>query len=324
MKYIYVLTSSNDDYYYEQFLLSIVSLRFYNPHAHISVLIDSMTKENLINVRTEYEKIVSNIIIVNAPSKLSQKGISRWIKTSVKNYIDGDFLYIDCDTIITSNLNNNFPQEIKIGAILDTHVELSKHHLKHHFEHEDLKLNFNSSFELGMRYNGGVIFCRDSPETTEFYSNWHSLWEYSYNHGNHHDMPSLNQVNYKMNKIITELDGIWNCQITHNGLPFLYNAKIIHYYATAFNFINSPFLLASNDILSQIKQTGTIPGKASSLIENPKTAFEPDSRIVSGEAELDVINSKFFSVLLRLRKKKPDFFKAFNNFIIYILSRIRT
>ena len=316
MKYVYVLTSSEKDVYYEQFFLSVTSLRLHNPQAFIVVLVDSKTKEGLTGKRSGYEKVVSETVTIIAPQELSQKEVSRWIKTSMRKYVAGDFFYIDCDTIITEGLDGDFPQGIKLGAVLDTHLLLSEHHLASHFKQEDKKLNFCSSFEMGLRYNGGVIFCRDVPETDEFFSRWHSLWLFSNRNGNSQDMPSLNQANYEMGGIITELNGKWNCHITYNGLPFLFDAKIIHYIATAFDFIDCPFLPASQDVLFSVKETGVISLETIDLLKNPKSAFEYKSRIISDKAELDVVNSKIFLLLLILRKKKPAFFKSLNSFAI--------
>ena len=324
MKYVYVLTSSINDLYYEQFFLSIVSLRLHNPKACIISLIDSKTKESLTGTRSGYEKYITEITVINAPESLSQKEVSRWIKTSVNKYVSGDFLYIDCDTVIAGNLDFNFPSDIKIGAILDTHVPLSKHHLDQHFKAEDKKLNFLSSIETDKRYNGGIIFCRDTAGSSEFYEKWHTLWQFSLKNGNHHDMPALNQANYEMGGIITEISDEWNCQITHNGLPYLSGAKIIHYYATALNFVTCPFIPASSKVLSFIKENGTFSDEIMEMLKNPKSAFEQDSRIISGEAELDVVNSKIFSFFLRLRKKKPAFFKSLNSFIIKIISKVHS
>jgi len=317
MKYVYILASSSEkDLYYEQFFLSISSLRLHNPQAFIVVLVDSKTKEGLTGKRSGYEKIVSETITITVPQEFSQKEASRWIKTSMKKYISGDFLYIDCDTVVAENLDNSFPPELKLGAVLDTHRPLSEHHHAPHFKQEDLKLKFCSSFETGLRYNGGVIFCRDSQETDDFFSRWHSLWLFSNKNGDSQDMPSLNQANYEMGGIIAELDGKWNCQITYNGLPFLFGAKIIHYIATAFDFIDCPFLPASKTVLLSLKETGVISAETTELLKNPKSAFVCKSRIISDDAELDVVNSKIFFLLLILRKKKPAFFKSLNSFVV--------
>ena len=315
MKYVYVLTSSQDDLYYEQFFLSVASLRLHNPQAFIVALIDSKTKKGLTDKRSGFERVVSETVTITAPQELSQKEVSRWIKTSMKKYVSGDFLYIDCDTIIAEKLDDNFPLEVKVGAILDTHVPLSRHHKAQHFKYEDIALKF-TSFKMGVRYNGGVIFCRDCPEGDEFFSRWHSLWLFGNKNGNSQDMPSLNQANHEMGGIISELNGKWNCHITYNGLPFLFDAKIIHYIATAFDFIDCPFLPASKTVLLSVKETGMISLKIMKLLENPKNAFEYKSRIISDDEELDVVNSKIFLLLLILRKKKPVLFKSLNSFAV--------
>ena len=323
MKYVYVLTSSENDNYYEQFFLSIASLRMFNPYANTIVLVDTQTDSSLKGNRSGYEKYISEKKIISVPNEFSQKESSRWMKTSIHHYVSGDFLFIDCDTIVTESLSHNFLPNIQIGAVLDNHVTLDKHYLKENFTTEDKKTGFSSSLETNVRYNGGLIFCKDDSPAREFFEKWHNLWNESRGKGCTQDMPSLNQANLEMGGIISELGGEWNCQISHNGLPYLSKAKLIHYYATALKTRESPFIFASNQVLGQIKKTGTIPIDILELLEDPKSAFEYESRILSGKAEIDVVDSKLFSFLLRLRKKKPKLFKASNSFFINVLTRIR-
>lgn len=312
MKFVYVLSSSHDDYYYEQALLSLTSLRLYNPDANIIILIDSKTKQNLTNIRTQYEKLVSEIQVVSPPVEFSQKEASRWIKTSIHKYVKGTFLFIDCDTIITEKLTQDFSSDIKIGAVLDTHVTLEHHHLKEAFQKEDIKAGFYSSVKSNIRYNGGLIFCKDDPIGSEFFEKWHSLWIEGRKRNCSQDMPSLNQANHEMGNIITELSGNWNCQISHNGLPYLHGAKIIHYYATSLITQTSPFVIASDSVFKKIKDMGTIPDEVMKLLENPKAAFDSESRIVAGKVALDIVNSNIFAKLLWLRNKKPHIFDFLN------------
>ena len=203
MKYVYVLTSCEKDTYYEQFFLSLTSLRLYNPEADIIVLIDNKTKSELSGIRSGYEKLISEIKIINVPCEYSQKESSRWIKTSLHHYISGDFIFIDCDTIITEKLEYNFPPEIKIGAILDTHVTLENHHLRINFQKEDIKAGFSSSLKINKRYNGGIILYQDDTQSSIFFEKWHSLWIEGVKSGCSQDMPSLNQANFLMNDFIS-------------------------------------------------------------------------------------------------------------------------
>jgi hypothetical protein len=315
MKYVYVLASSETDLYYEQFFLSVVSLRLYNPAAKIVLLLDAFTKKGLAGDRSGYEKIVSDVVVIDPPHGLSQKETSRWIKTSMGQYITGDFLYIDCDTIIADNLDCTFSDDIKIGAILDSHVPFTEHYYYRQFRDENLKLGFDSIMKTDAYYNGGIIFCKNSPESYTFFEKWHSLWKETLNNGNSQDMPSFNRANYELNNIITEIGGEWNCQICNNGLPFLYHAKILHYFATSLDFLTSPFILSSKNVLSSIKKSGTISTEILGKLQDPKSAFELKSKVIADKDVLKIIDSSIFSVLRRLRKKNKKMFEIFDGFV---------
>ncbi|MDR2943173.1 MAG: hypothetical protein LBV17_11340 [Treponema sp.] len=323
MKCVYVLTSSENDYYYEQFFLSMASMRLYNPDAEVVVLIDEKTKEGLAGKRSGYTQFVTETKIISVPPEYSQKQASRWIKTSINNYVSGDFLFIDCDTIITEKLTPVFSQEINIGAVLDTHVTLEKHHLRDYFKAEVEKAHFQSSFNKNTYFNSGIIFYRDNSRSREFFEKWHELWIQSNKQGVSVDQPSFNQADCDLRNIITELSGVWNCQISHNGLNFLNNAKIIHYYATSLLLLASPYKLASADVLLSIKETGKISAGITELLRNPLAAFEDNTRIVSGKYILDVFDSPMFKLLVWLRDCHNNFYKIINGTLRFFVNILK-
>jgi lipopolysaccharide biosynthesis glycosyltransferase len=326
MKYIYVLASSEDDLYYEQFFLSIVSLRLCNPAAEIVLLLDTFTKKNLTGNRTGYEKVVSDVVVIEPPRGLSQKESSRHIKTSMRQYITGDFLYIDCDTIIADDLSHVFLQNISIGAVPDCHTPFKKHHYYRQFRDENLRLGFSSILECDNYYNGGIIYCGDTPESYRFFERWHDIWNDCRKKGNSQDMPSFNRANYELHNIISEIDGKWNCQISNNGLTFLSQSKIIHYFATSLFFTESPFFFASKSVLSSIKETDVISSDIFKKLQDPRSAFELNSVIISDKDVLNVLNSSVFSVLRRVSKRSRRLFNAIDAFfyrISFILKQLR-
>ncbi|GMO69545.1 MAG: hypothetical protein Ta2A_17590 [Treponemataceae bacterium] len=308
MKYVYVLTSALSDLYYEQFFLSVTSMRMYNPDACVVLLTDTTTKKNLTGKRAGYAKLITEEKVISVPDSFNKKESSRWIKTSINRYVEGKFLFIDCDTIITGALaasfsDSNFPDSIKVGAVLDCHVPLSKHNLQFSFQNEDKNVNFVSSLLTDKRYNGGVIYCNgESKEGIDFFERWHNLWLKTCKMRNSQDMPSLNQANYELNDIITPLDDALNCQISHNGLPYLCAAKIIHYYATSLVSFDHPYLLASKAVLLSIKDSGVISPDIMELLKKPTLAFSEKVRIIADKTAIDVLESAFFSKLLWLRR----------------------
>jgi hypothetical protein len=311
MQYLYTLTSADKDTYYEQFLLSITSLKFLMPSSNIILLCDSKTKKTLIGKRTEYEKLVSDVIIADVP-EMPQVEVSRWVKTSMRRLVKGDFLFIDCDTIITDDLSSVTELGIQFGACLDKHSLIDKHGKKSNIIEIDKRLGF-TSYLSGKHFNSGVIFCADTPETRKTFDRWHELWLFSRSKNIQRDQPSFNMAVYENQSIFTELDGTWNCQIAYNGLPYLSNSKIIHYFASDMIFNSSPFLPASDKILKGIKETGAIPDEAFEFLKNPKTAFSPESRIIAGDDMLYVINSNFYEFIFLMRKKIPALFKFIND-----------
>jgi hypothetical protein len=314
MKYVYVLTSFESDRYYEQFFLSIVSLRLHNPTVKIILLLDALTEKRLIGKRIGYEKVISNTIIIDPPKGFSRKESSRWIKTSICQYVTGDFLYIDCDTVIAGDLDCSSFRGISIGAVPDCHVPFKKHRYYRQFRDENIKMGFNSILEYDNYYNGGVIYCGDTPDSQRFFERWHTLWNDCRKKGNSQDMPSFNRANYELHNIISEIGGEWNCQISNNGLPFLERAKIIHYFATSLVFVSSPFILSSGAVLSSIKKTGEIPPEIFTKLQNPKSAFESNSLIISDDDVLKILDSSIFSLLRRLRKWNKRLFEILDNF----------
>jgi lipopolysaccharide biosynthesis glycosyltransferase len=313
MQYLYVLVSTPRDIYYEQFLLSVTSLRLLMPDAEVILLCDSKTKENLIEKRCEYQKLVSNVIVAEVPGSMPQVEISRWVKTSMRRLVPGDFLFIDCDTIITEDLSSIAKPGIQFGACMDKHSPLDRHGRGDKIIERDKQLGF-TSYLSNRHFNSGIIFCTDIPETQKIFDRWHELWLYSNSKNVVRDQPSFNMAIYENASLFTELDGIWNCQISFSGLPFLTSSKIIHYFASDLILHKSPFMLASAEIFKKIKVAGVIPDEALELLKNPRAAFESDSRIIAGEDILYVLNSSSFEIMLWTKQKTPGLFNFVNRF----------
>jgi lipopolysaccharide biosynthesis glycosyltransferase len=295
MQYAYVLASDEKDFFLEQALLSIASLRLKIKNADIVVLIDDISANTLINARAEIYN-VAKVTTLQLPENLNKEQRSRWLKTSLRQYIRGDFLYIDCDTIVADDLFDIF-DDIIIGAVPDQHAVVENHPLKKRFYSLDKVLGFSSSIQTNKHFNSGVIFCRDTPSAHGFFDEWHKLWLLGVLRGVNVDQPSFNQASLNINNIIAELDGVWNCQIEYNGLRYLYNAKIIHYFSS--NKQEKPYLLADDPVLETIKKTGSIPQDVKDRLENPRAAFSENVRLISDTKMLAIINSSLFDLLIR-------------------------
>lgn len=325
MTYVYVLVSSRNDLYYEQALMSAFSLRNLMPEANIVLLVDNKTEDSINSPeqkRGEIKKYVSRIISVPFEENVSNAERSRLIKTSVPEYVDDDFLYIDCDTIIATDLSEIKNLPYNTAGILDGHVMLDGHIHKKYFLERDKKLGFHGTEAAGCNINGGVIFARKSEEAKNLFKAWNEAWKFSaYKKHDLHDQSALNEANYRTGLKMQLMDGIWNCQPSHGGLAFLENAKIIHYYSSEFSGKNyiPYYKLADKTLQERIKAEGTIPDDVKKMIENPKFQFNKvhlinDQRIVS------IMQSPAVFTLADIKAKLPWLF----NFIETICGGARS
>ena len=82
-KIVYVLVSSEKDYYFEEFLISYYSLKMYNPKTDVWLITDDVTSQriekflNILNVDVHK-------VSIDFASSISPRLRSRYIKTSIR------------------------------------------------------------------------------------------------------------------------------------------------------------------------------------------------------------------------------------------------
>jgi hypothetical protein len=274
---VYILTSKETDFYYEQFLISVTSLRLHSPSAFAVLLIDDKTATTLVGKRTAYKDLIDEIKVLDFPPETNSYYRSRYLKTKMRELIKGDFLYIDIDTVVADDLSEICNLQINIGAVYNCHCEIANNQQNRDWILDlDRLAGFDSAEKTGVYYNGGVIFCKDNAVASEFFQKWHELWLETFAKGINKDQPSLNQANYLMNCVVTPLSGEWNCQIVkQNALNYLPNAKIIHY----FNYLGEAniYRLGLPSVHKEIKKTGKLSDKVLEMLKNPKSCFTEDA-----------------------------------------------
>ena len=231
MKVVYVVVSTTGDTYYEQTLISAISLKKHNPAAQVYFLVDQDTARTLTGKRTLHEKLGVTVITVDVPTDMPNMQRSRFIKTSMNRWVEGSFFYIDGDTMICDTLDG-MDETIDVGMVADGHVEAEKHVrlavIKKHLR----KANFPFEFFDGNYYNGGFMWYSGSMRAERLLGLWHELWLKGYK-----KMPSdqsyLNEANRILRGAITEVSGIWNCQVNlPHFIKYVFDAKVLHYFST--------------------------------------------------------------------------------------------
>ncbi len=323
MQYVYVLTSTPKDLYYEQCLMSVYSLHLHNKDAKVTVLVDDKTEQTLTQQlkRDELGKI-AQIKSIAFDNNINNTQRSRIIKTSLPQYIDDDFLFIDCDTIIADDLSDILNIDYDMGAVLDAHDLLKDHLHQKSFIKRENQAGFCGTVKAGYHLNSGVMFVRKGSDTKEFFTIWHSLWqEYIQKVHAHHDQPAFNEANWRTGLKIKVLDGIWNCQPSHGGLAYIQNAKIIHYYSSEFSGKSyiAYYKLGDKALQEQIKQTGTLNEEIKAMIANPKLQFNK-VHLINDKRLVSIMQSPLLFTLADIKAHAPALFNGLEN----LMGAIRT
>lgn len=312
MKYVYVLTSTPKDLYYEQCLMSVWSLRQKMRSAEIIVLVDNKTFAGFTqeNKRIEIFKYASKVQSIDFDDKVTNVERSRLIKTAIPDYVDGSFLYIDCDTIICDDLSDIENEAFETAGILDGHCMLNEHIHKKYFLQRDKKLGFKGTKTADCNINGGVILAKEGNEAKTLFKTWNEVWKYSaYQKHDFHDQSALNEANYRTGLKMGHLDGKWNCQPSHGGLAFLKDAKIIHYYSSEFSGKNyiPYYKLADKALQKRIKEAGVIPEDIQDMILDPKFQFN-SVHLINDQRIVSIMQSPLTFTLADIKAKLPGFF----------------
>lgn len=258
MKIVYVLSSDKSDYYYEELLLSVYSLRRHNKNVEIIVLCDNITYNTLKNKR-RYIYDVASVIQVETPSKYNKMQRGRYVKTMVRELVTGDYLYIDNDTIVCQDLSAFDPQVKNIGAVYDWHNP------NHKFDYSYLSSKELEESSDISSFNSGVLLVRDTDESRKLYKEWHRIWTEKCDNGINRDQPALRMAQHACGVELEKIDDTWNCMITTPtgaSKPFQSEAIIIHYFHALFHgYINH--------VLDKIKSTGRVSNELGEWIDTP-------------------------------------------------------
>lgn len=281
-KIVYVTTCNENNIYLEQVLMSAYTARRHNPKATIVLVTDEDSKKTIKGKRAEILKFVDEVLAFRCPDGFNNMKKSRYLKTNLRNLIEGDFIYIDSDTIICKPLDDLDSFSADISGVRDNH-ELCK--IKN--------VDSNSSqipAKLGLKFeeefvfiNGGVLVVKDTQFAHEFFQEWYNGWLYTGSRGVFMDMASLHMAELKLNYKIKEVSGVWNCQIEGACLNYLAEAKILHYFSIGSRSSTSSYKLRNEDVYNRIKQNGKIPDDIIWLLEHPLQSFSDNHKIIAGE-----------------------------------------
>ena len=273
---VYVLVANEKNLYLEEMWVSIFSLRRHHPEATVKVLVDMETKEYLSRF-PQLTSMIDETVVVQTPAGYNAKQRSRQIKTTIRNVLKGDYIFIDTDTVICKPLDGIVEDiaEMKdfrgIAAVREGHATMKDTLFP---PTGTVKRIFDIDISQSpLMTNSGVMFVADIPFTHEFYKRWNENWKRScFEKGNSQDQPSLYATDCQYGYVIRELSGIYNAQVAMS-LKYYADAVILHWWHMDFIEDQSYSPYFSLEIYQDLKKEGEITPQIEELIINAKQSF---------------------------------------------------
>lgn len=310
MTFVYVLVSNEKDTYYEQTMISAQSLLQHNEGAKVVILVDQGTAATFTGKRTFHEKLGVEIKEIQVPEAYNNRDRSRFLKTTMYNYIDEDFLFIDGDTLICDELrcdSSEIDPSMSIGMVLDRHQKISENSYENFYDLRAKPLGWSSGYQ-DKHFNSGVIWVKKSDDAQKFFNEWHKLWKETLEkYSVVYDQTALNEVNARLNGVVKEMDGVWNCQATRRSsfLKYLHEAKIMHYYAS---FGLTCFDLANKKIQRTVLNDSHKALDA--IMANPKVAFSSVQDVNADLTSVKIQRTAFYRAIAFMYKRLGFAYRA--------------
>lgn len=264
-KIVYVLVSRESDYFYEMVLLSLYSFRLYHPKDAVEVVMDEDTYERLVSIKSALLDDVTPVV-VSVPAEYSNMQRSRYLKVRLRQIVKGDFLFLDCDTLVCESLEDIDKTDAEIAMVADQNGPLP---LRDTVQVNACRDAGFLDLEGEPYYNGGVIYCKDCDTTAGLYERIYDLWLQSVDHGVSRDQPAMTKANVLCGYPVKELDGIWNCQVVSCFSKGLRNrARIVHFWYS----LKYGRVLMINYMFGQVRVKGSVTGVAAEVALNPRKA----------------------------------------------------
>lgn len=325
-KIVYVVASLDDDIYMEQAIVSAWSVRYYNPDCQIEMVCDQDTFKTLDSgIRSQNKSLFNKIHVREFKPEQGMMERSRWMKTTLREIIEGDFLYLDSDTVVCADLSYIDEFDFDLGMVRDGNCEFNKC-LHYDWAVSSMKKIYDMDVSKEFFYfNSGVAFVRDSAVTRKFYRRWNENWAHSLQKfGIMKDQQPLMKTNMDMDYVITELSGNLNCIVT-TSIKYLHTAHVVHFVNNVQGRCEhlSPFF---KEIFLQIKQNG-ITKDIQEAILNCKTSFTSPSMPVTREAAVlwrnnqsDLLGKKIrtsniYLLMYSLWFRLPRFMQVIDSFV---------
>jgi hypothetical protein len=170
MKLVYVVCDEPEGPYARMARLAAWSARRAMPQCEIEMLVPQQDVKHHSGTATG--QVIDRLVGVDCGA-LDRLGQSRFIKTTMRRFVAGDFVYLDSDTLVLRDFRDVWDGVTDVGLAED----LNCGKRVPGFPAEQRELFAALGWETTRLYfNGGMMAARDNVRVAELFECWHRFW----------------------------------------------------------------------------------------------------------------------------------------------------
>jgi hypothetical protein len=230
IKVCYVVTCSEWDMYTKMLYISASAVRRLYPAAQVVLVTD--TAGASFARRKDYPLFGLLTEVMEASDAIGSDPLvrSRYLKTSLRQRVNGDFLFLDADTLPI----RPFEQILQLGGAMaaadDRNRDYPYPHVPPHIKPHYRSLGWR--LDVDRYYNTGVLLFRDTSECHKLCDEWHRRWRHSAEQGVYYDQPAYNSAVNELGISVSTLQTRFNAMVDADP-ALAKGAAILHFYAKA-------------------------------------------------------------------------------------------
>jgi hypothetical protein len=221
----YVLVSQGWDRHAQMTWLSAQSLRLHEPDVTITLVTEPETRRALESVG-ELLGVVDRVVTIDTPIE-DRRLRAFHLKTLMRGSVDGDFLYVDGDTLVVNRVRDAFDFDAEVAAAVDFNFD-------HKFFPRQLRgpyTNLGWTYPLPFYFNSGVVLMRDTLAVREFSQEWTRRWFLLVDEGMPGDQDAFASALFAMPIKWLRLPKAFNAIMVKRNYRFR-EAKILHFFGS--------------------------------------------------------------------------------------------
>jgi hypothetical protein len=171
---VYVMTCTGRNRFSAMAYLAVKGLKRVHPDARAVLVCDPETRDRLAadfpELLDQYDRVIPT------PSDVPDVLIrSRYLKTTIRDAVDGDLVYLDIDTLPVSPFADIAAGSWDVAAVQDRNHHCPVEPVFPYWREDDYrKLGWPSP--LPKFFNSGVVFLRDNAKTRDLGRRWTARW----------------------------------------------------------------------------------------------------------------------------------------------------